>query len=212
MPDPLGVSSSSPSLRPGSAPPSLPVSLSEVAHENLRWIRSTVERAGVFTAVSGPGTLILGGLGAITAAATHFELLPWLEAWLATGVLGLTVGVGAAMAKARRIGQPLTGGVARRFALGLFPPLAAGGVLTVVAIAHDLAALLPGSWLLLYGVAIVTSGALSPRLIATIGLSFMLLGGVAFAAPPSWHDALLAAGFGGLHIVLGLEIERRHRG
>lgn len=212
MRDPLGVSSSTPSIRPVPTPPAQPLSLSEVAHENLRWIRATVERAGVFTAVSGPGTLILGGLGGATAAATHFGLLPWLEAWLVTGALGLMLGVGAAIAKARRIGQPLTGGVARRFALGLFPPLAAGGVFTVVAIAYELTELLPGCWLLLYGVAIMTSGALSPRLITTIGLAFMTLGGVAFAAPAAGHDVLLGIGFGGLHLALGLEIERRHRG
>jgi hypothetical protein len=40
----------------------------------------------------------------------------------------------------------------------------------------------------------------------------MLLGGVALAAPAQWAMALLALGFGGLHIVLGFIVWRRHGG
>jgi len=39
-----------------------------------------------------------------------------------------------------------------------------------------------------------------------------VLGIVAFASPFSWANALMALGFGGLHIVFGLIIARRYGG
>jgi hypothetical protein len=40
----------------------------------------------------------------------------------------------------------------------------------------------------------------------------MALGAFALFAPPTWETALMVAGFGGLHIVFGLWIARKHGG
>ena len=88
----------------------------------------------------------------------------------------------------------------------------AGALLTVVLLRAGSSAVLPGIWLLLYGTGVVTGGAFSVRIVPVMGLGFMALGAVALVAPPAWGNALLAAGFGGLHIVFGAVIARRHGG
>ena len=82
-------------------------------------------------------------------------------------------------------------------------------VLTTVFATMGQMARLPGCWLLMYGTAVATGGAFSVRIVPVTGLCFMLLGVVAFAAPAAWGHWLMAAGFGGLHIVFGLVIARR---
>src|SRR5438876_12412234 len=185
------------------------------ALESLRFIRDTMERASEFTAVPGWGGVAMG-VSAIAAAAISGPpdgSIRWVLVWFADAAVAATIALTTMSLKARRSGAPLSSAApAHRFALAYVPPLVAGMVLTPVFATMGLMARLPGCWLLLYGTAGATGGAFSVRVVPLMGLSFMTLGAVAFAAPAAWGHWLMAAGFGGLHIGFGYLIARRYGG
>ena len=182
--------------------------------DHLRFIRETMEGAACFTAVSGIGEVAAGvtALAAAYVATRQSTAWSWLLVWLWEGLIAFLITLGAIVWKARRSQEELFSKPGRRFALGLFPPLIAGGLLTPVLFTSGNVDVLPGLWLLLYGTGVVTGGAFSVRTVPVMGLAFMGLGAVALMTPASWGDALLAAGFGGLHIVFGVLIAWRHGG
>ena len=184
------------------------------AMDNLRFIRETMERAGSFTAVSGWGTVVIGVAGFLAAWLGSMQSSPelWLATWSAAAVVSIAVGVLTTAMKARSARMPLLSGPGRKFTLSLVPPLMAGAVLTAVLFQAGSMAFIPGVWLLLFGVGIVTAGAFSVPVVPVMGLIFMALGSAALVSPAAWGDAYLAAGFGGLHVIFGILIARRYGG
>ena len=185
------------------------------ALDNLRFIRDAMSRAAEFTAVPGWGGVALG----VTAIATAIISGPpdgsprWMLIWFAEASLAVAIGMVTMTLKARRIGAPLSSAApAHRFALAFVPPLIAGVVLTAAFTAFGLTERLPACWLLLYGTAAVTGGAMSVRAVPIMGICFMALGAAAFVAPAAWGHWLMAAGFGGLHMGFGLVIARKYGG
>jgi hypothetical protein len=189
-----------------SAPPNLA--------DDLRFIRDTMERSAAFTAVSGSGQVLLGftALGAAWLAAQQNSAFGWLRVWLAEGLVAAAIGLLACTYKANCRGLPLFSGPARKAALGLAPPLVAGAFLTFLLFRSGLSSALPATWLLLYGAGIMTGGAFSVPIVPVMGCCFMLVGGLAVLGPAAWGNWFLAAGFGGLHIIFGFLIARRHGG
>lgn len=188
-----------------------PPHLAERAADNLRFIRSAMESSSRFTDVSGVGMVLIGMTAAAIAAAASSQATAVLV-WEAEAVVAVTIGLLATLRKAQGGWERLLAAPGRKFLLGLAPPLAAGGVLTVVLQRDGLLDLLPGMWLVVYGAAIASAGAFSVRILPTLGFCFMLIGTIAFLAPPSAAPWLLGAGFGGLHIVFGAIIARRYGG
>lgn len=192
----------------------MPERLQDHALEHLRYIRDTMERAGAFTAVPGWGGVAIGFTALATAvvAGPPRDSMRWMAIWIADAVVASAIGVTAMMIKLRGSASPVVGQPARRFALAYLPPLAAGAVMTAVFATHGLIVRLPGCWLLSYGTALTTGGALSVRVVPMMGVCFMLLGVGAFAAPVEWGGLLMAAGFGGLHVGFGFVIARNYGG
>lgn len=191
-----------------------PPALHDRAMDNLRFIRETMERASSFTAVPGWGGVVMGAtaLCATFVASQQPTRNLWLATWVVEALLALVVGGWAMDRKARRVETPLLSGPGRKFAFSYAPPILVGMLLTIVLYRAGMANTLPGMWLLLYGTGVVTGGAFSVKIVPVMGLCFMLLGAVALFAPASWGNYLMAAGFGGLHIIFGMIIARRHGG
>jgi len=198
-------------------PAASPPALHERAADNIRFIRDTMARAGAFTSVSGRGMMAVGAIGAIAAAVSlrvprAADPQRWLAVWLVAALVGGTVSVVTIRAKATATGQSLSAGPARGFVLAFAPALVAGALLTAVLLNAGQTALLPGVWLTLYGAAVTSGGAFSVRLVPVMGALFIALGAASFVAPEAWHPAILAAGFGGLHLTFGYLIARHHGG
>lgn len=196
------------------APDSAPEPLQDRALENLRFIRDTMAGASAFTGVPGWGGVGMGlsALGAAWIAHQQPTVERWLLTWVAEGWLAFAIG-GVAMVRKSAVGEtPLTSRSGRRFLLAYAPPILAGAVLTLALYRAGMTGLLPGLWLLLYGAAVMTGGAMSVPVVPVMGSCFLVLGAVTLFLPASAGDISMALGFGLLHIGFGVWIARRYGG
>ena len=184
------------------------------AEDDLRAIRLAMEGSARFTSVSGAGEMAVGASALLAAGVAAAQDSPavWLAVWMVEAVVAAGISLVAAARKARRGGGTLWSLPARRFALSLAPPLAAGAALTPILYDAGLLDVLPGAWLLLYGAGVVTGGAFSVRIVPLTGAAFMLAGLAALLLPDFGRDAWMAAGFGGIHLVFGAALARSHGG
>ena len=184
------------------------------ALEHLEVIRETMERSTSFTAVSGWGYVAMGLTALIAAAVAMRQATTeaWLAVWLAEALVAVTLALVAMYWKASRLGTPILSVSGRRLFVGLLPALFAGGVMTVALVRAGDPRQIPGVWLLLYGVAVMQAGAFSVRTIPVMGAVFVLAGAIALPLPWWWANAMLAVGFGLVHIAFGAYIARRHGG
>jgi hypothetical protein len=179
----------------------------------LRYIRSSMEGA-VLLAVPGSAGIVLGSIALIAAVLCLAPGLHryWLGIWLGAALVGAVIGSILIVRESSLRDLRLAGTPLLKFALCLAPSLGAGLVMTAVHwFAGNLHAI-PGTWLLLYGCALVAASAATTRIIATLGVFFILSGLLALLLPDDWQILMLGAGFGGLHIVFGFLIRRMSHG
>jgi hypothetical protein len=186
----------------------------ERAAESIEFIRETMVRSASFTAVPGQGGIVMGGIGVLTAvmasrAETHER---WLATWLVAAVVAAPIGLAATIVKAKRHHVALWSASGRRFMQGFLPALVAGAALTLALVRADRVELLPPTWLLLYGAGILAGATASISVLTWVGALFMALGVGAVATVGQWPDVWLGAGFGGLQIIFGIIIMRKHGG
>ncbi|HYR59347.1 MAG TPA: hypothetical protein VEO95_11990 [Chthoniobacteraceae bacterium] len=166
------------------------MSIRTEAEENLRVIRSLMEKATVYRAISAPGALV-GGLGAIAIAVHGIWLshrsssvllrfaLPWL------GLLVITAGINIALLarEALRRGDPFFS-PGMRLALRAMLPALLGGGAAALAFGLSEPEMLACLWVLFYGISLLAAAHFAPKSICWLGRAFFVAGFLLLACTP----------------------------
>jgi len=178
----------------------------------LRYIRESMD-AATSVAVPGSAGLAMGSVGLLAMLICSTPALReyWLAIWLASAALGGGLGFALVTRPASLRGLMLYGTPLRKFGLCLFPALFGGAVMTAVHWSSGNLHAIPGTWLLMYGCALISASVAATRTIGVMGGAFVALGVLALFLPDRLQIYMLGAGFGGLHVLFGLLIGRaRH--
>jgi hypothetical protein len=197
-------------------------SSAEIAHENLQYIRKTLDAAGRFTAVPGKG-LMAAGTAAFAGVAVNRLVTgaPWengpqpelaLEVWGAVLAVSIAIVSCGIFRKSRQMQTRLQLPLVRKLLWSLCPALFVGGILTQVAVRTQSLGWLPAIWLGCYGAAVTNGGTVSVAPVRYLGLSMLAVAACAALGPVQYGLACMAAGFGCLHVAFGAYIAWRHNG
>ncbi len=200
-----------------------PIPLHARAEDNLSYIRDAMTRSSSFTAVPGWGMVAMGAIALFGSwvAAVQQSIDWWINTWSVVAVVACSVGIATMLIKARRNRASLLTGPGRRFLMSFSPSIAAGIILSELFYEQHLDHLMPPTWLMLYGIAVINGGAYSVKPVPLTGLCFLSLGVTSAFLPLDsvsilgqflLRDAVLALGFGGFHIVLGGIVAKKYGG
>lgn len=204
------------------------MSTQQAALENLRVIRSLMEKAHIYRAISAPAALVGGGL-ALGAAFVcgllglgeerelgHNEFL-WL--WMSVLLITSLLNVYLLSREAKRRSHPVVSDGMVMALRALTPALTAGGIIGISSI-HYLHNITLGAiiWIICYGLALLSTSNFSPRSLVRLGWMFLITGliffwssaaeGDIYPLPADQHIAAFAMGltFGLFHIGYGLAV------
>jgi hypothetical protein len=150
------------------------------AEQNLKTIRTLMERSAIYRRALGPIMLFAGALGVIAANAGLFFDLNSPRAfgalWLGTAVIVAAGAFLIARRQAIKDKENFWSPPTRRVAQALLPPLLAGMFLTIpllIGDAKDLTSLATMIWIMFYGCALHAAGFFMPRGIKLFGWLFI---------------------------------------
>ncbi|TFD98935.1 hypothetical protein E2605_02285 [Dysgonomonas capnocytophagoides] len=181
--------------------------------DDLRYIRSTMEKSSKFLTLSGISGVAAGCValvGAMIAYKIVYDSLSVTGSMLTdlfilsalVLILSVALGVYFSWRKARKSGVKLFNGVS----FGLFRdggiPLVIGGVFCIILLYNDCPSLVATTMLIFYGIALIGFGARSYSDIRVLGACEILLGFIA-GFIPQYGLLIWTIGFGLLHIIYG---------
>lgn len=195
----------------------------EEAAEQLRAIRSLMERSTIYRAISAPAALFAGLLSLAVSGWLWMQLDPkespnpsaFLAIWLSVLVVVSAVNTLLLYKSARQRGEPFVSAGMKHALRALLPPLVAGFGLSLLAvsgtgrIAADCYADVAAHWILFYGLALLATGSFSPRSMQALGAGFFLFGILTWLPSVRLYFGrqyptaviFMASSFGLLHIV-----------
>ena len=194
-----------------------PAAIESRALGTLAYIRASIESSSSMD-VPGMAGIVMGVIGILAAVVVSLPRFAphWLSIWLVAAAVALLFGGALVARQIAQRGRARYLGPARKFLLCVCPALLAGAVLTWVLVTVNMADIVPGMWLLLYGCAVLSASTVISagvaRFACVMGAVFVVLGILTFVLPATAHIAMLGLGFGVLHIVFGILIGRLAHG
>ena len=194
------------------------------AAENLRVIRTLMERSAVYRRALAPLMLLAGGVGTAAAIAGWLAGIDSPRAfagyWLAVALATIAGCFFLLRRQALRDGEPVWSPPTRRVGQALLPALAAGLACSGIALVNlgradartaDLVGLfcLPLGWTVFYGCAVHAAGFFMPRGIRLFGWMFIVGGcglfalGIPDLPRPLYAHGVMGLFFGLLHLAYG---------
>jgi hypothetical protein len=191
----------------------------EEAAEQLRVIRSMMERATIFRALSGE-TALMGGAAALVAAWLSADKAGWCWAhyWL-TGLCLVIVFNAVQIQRASTAhSRPFWSTGLRTALRGALPSIVAGGFLGLLFVrigTPESTKLAASIWILHYGIALLAIREFAPRSMVWLGWAFVSFGLLCLAGLTYLNDCLshsvgqlsgsqlMAIAFGGCHLLYG---------
>jgi len=183
--------------------------------EQIREIRSMMERSSRFLSLSGLAGILAGICGLAGALHIYFTVgtdavsyfKPGTEILLLVDgsivlVFALLFAVFFSVRKAKKLGYTIGGPATKQLLKSLAIPLITGGILCLGLISQELYWLCFPLSLVFYGLALVSSSRYTVNETYSLGVIEILLGLTAFFIP-SLNLILWAIGFGVLHIIYG---------
>jgi hypothetical protein len=188
----------------------------EEAAEQLRVIRSMMERATIFRALSGE-TALVGG--AISMAVAWFSEKrhgwPWSAWWIGGLVVVLCFYAFQSYRMKSQSDRPFWGPGLRLALRGALPPLITGGFLGLLFVRGGNDVVAACMWIIHYGLALLAIREFAPKSMVWLGWAFVVSGvaSLAFVADvihleQHWmmhlnSSRLMAIAFGGFHLIYG---------
>lgn len=179
---------------------------SREAEESLAVIRTMMLRRTRYTLLSGNAGIAAGLIALAGAALRFYAGTPFDATWMVVFASAAASSVFFTWQMARAARQPFWTPQAETALLALMPSLVAAAVLTLALSGAGRRDMLPGVWMLLWGVGALSMSFFTPPVLRTLGISFLAAGSFALAYP-GLHDALLMTGsFGLLHLLFGAAV------
>lgn len=188
----------------------------EEAAEQLRVIRSMMERATIFRALSGETALVGGAVSlGVAWVSEKRQLWDWAGIWLGglVIVLGFHVFQLFRMKSVHR--RPFWSSGLRMALRGALPSLIVGGFLGLIFVRAGNEGAAASMWILHYGLALLAIREFAPKSMVWLGWAFVVFGLLCLATVANIvqldrelfirvnASRLMALAFGGFHLVYG---------
>jgi len=176
------------------------------AEQTLSLIRTLMERSTCYTNLSGHAGIAAGVATLVGCALRVWFNTPFLPTWIGVLLAAIAASVFFTAALARANGESAWTRQARTVAIAFTPAFIAGLVLTAVLARVGQEALLPGVWMLLWGVGALAMSLFTPRSFSLLGVSFMVAGTVTLFVNTTNDVLSMGLTFGAIHLVYGVAL------